>query len=184
MSRVPRGGDPRPDFLPLESAGLPHQQPQPPPRQQASPQPPAWVIRPGAQATLAAPRAASSSSAITAAASSFSSGPMAGPFLAASAPHVASPTAPAATAAMLLGPAGESGGSALGNGPLGRPPRVTPWKKTNYSPGVVGLTLYNCWVSGEAIDELHERYLEKWTQLFEEHKAKYGLPQDKHLMIT
>ncbi|KAK9395816.1 2-acylglycerol O-acyltransferase 2-B-like [Crotalus adamanteus] len=39
-------------------------------------------------------------------------------------------------------------------------------------------------LSREAIDELHETYLEKLTQLFEEHKAKYGLPQDKHLMIT
>lgn len=38
--------------------------------------------------------------------------------------------------------------------------------------------------SGEAIDELHETYLEKLTQLFEEQKAKYGLPQDKHLTIT
>ncbi|XP_039222253.1 uncharacterized protein LOC120318567, partial [Crotalus tigris] len=44
-------------------------------------------------------------------------------------------------------------------------------------PAVAGLTLHNCWMSGEAIDELHERYLEKLTQLFEEHKAKYGLPQ-------
>ncbi|KAK9399609.1 non-canonical polyA RNA polymerase PAPD5 [Crotalus adamanteus] len=137
--------------------------------------------------------------------------------LLASAPRTASPAAPAATAAaaiaagasnkrkcdnkastfgfnctVLLGPAGESGGLALGNGPLGRPSSgpeepaytSTPWKKTNYSPGVVGLTLHNCWVSGEAIDELHERYLEMLTQLFEEHKAKYGLPQDKHLTIT
>ncbi|KAK9396251.1 non-canonical polyA RNA polymerase PAPD5 [Crotalus adamanteus] len=135
----------------------------------------------------------------------------------ASAPRAASPAVPAATAAatvavaasnkrkcdnkastfgfnytLLLGPAGESGGPALGNGPLGRPSSRpeepaytgTPWKKMNYSPGMVGLTLHNCWVSGEAIDELHERYLEKLTQLFEEHKAKYGLPQDKHLMIT
>ncbi|KAK9396819.1 non-canonical polyA RNA polymerase PAPD5 [Crotalus adamanteus] len=93
---------------------------------------------------------------------------------------------------LLLGPAGESGGLALGNGPLGRlssrPEESaytgTPWKKTNYSPAVAGLTLHNCWMSGEAIDELHERYLEKLTQLFEEHKAKYGLPQDKYLMIT
>lgn len=38
--------------------------------------------------------------------------------------------------------------------------------------------------SREAIDELHETYLEKLTQLFEEHKAKYGLPQDKHLTLT
>lgn len=36
----------------------------------------------------------------------------------------------------------------------------------------------------EAIDELHETYLEKLTQLFEEHKSKYGLPQDKHLTLT
>ncbi|XP_007441137.1 2-acylglycerol O-acyltransferase 2-B-like [Python bivittatus] len=38
--------------------------------------------------------------------------------------------------------------------------------------------------SPEAIDELHEMYLEKLTRLFEEHKAKYGLPQDKHLTLT
>uniref|UniRef100_A0A8C5RV22 Acyltransferase n=1 Tax=Laticauda laticaudata TaxID=8630 RepID=A0A8C5RV22_LATLA len=38
--------------------------------------------------------------------------------------------------------------------------------------------------SREAIDELHETYLEKLTQLFEEQKAKYGLPQDKHLTLT
>lgn len=38
--------------------------------------------------------------------------------------------------------------------------------------------------SPEAIDALHETYLEKLTQLFEEHKAQYGLPQDKHLMLT
>ncbi|KAK9406194.1 non-canonical polyA RNA polymerase PAPD5 [Crotalus adamanteus] len=125
-----------------------------------------------------------------------------------SAPHAALPAAPAAAASnkrkcdnkasifgfnytLLLGPAGESGGPALGNGPLGRPSSGpeepaytgTPWKKMNYSPGVVGLTLHNCWVSGEAIDELHERYLEKLTQVFEEHKAKYRLPQDKYLMI-
>ncbi|KAK9395696.1 non-canonical polyA RNA polymerase PAPD5 [Crotalus adamanteus] len=220
MSRVPRGGNPRPDFLPLESAGLPHQQPQPPPRQQASPQPPAWAIRPGAQLTLAAPRAASFSffsAIIAAAASLFSSGSMAGPSLVTWAPRVTSPAAPAAitTAAvavtasnkrkrdnkastfsfnctLLLGPTGESGRPALGNGPLGRlssrpeEPAYTgtPWKKTNYIPAVAGLTLHNCWMSGEAIDELHERYLEKLTQLFEEHKAKYGLPQDKYLMIT
>ncbi|XP_039180637.1 uncharacterized protein LOC120299670 [Crotalus tigris] len=42
-------------------------------------------------------------------------------------------------------------------------------------PAVAGLTLHNCWMSGEAIDELPERYLEKLTQLFEEHKAKYGI---------
>ncbi|KAK9404451.1 non-canonical polyA RNA polymerase PAPD5 [Crotalus adamanteus] len=172
------------------------------------------------QPTLAALHAASFSfsSAITAAAaSSFSSGSTAGPSPVTWAPRVTLPAAPAATAAaavavaasnkrkrdnkastfgfnctLLLGPAGESGGPALGNGPLGRlsskleEPAYTgtPWKKTNYSPAVAGLTLHNCWMSGEAIDELHERYLEKLTQLFEEHKAKYGLPQDKYLMIT
>ncbi|KAK9399850.1 2-acylglycerol O-acyltransferase 2-B-like [Crotalus adamanteus] len=218
MSRVPRGGDPRPNFLPLESAGLPHQQPQPPPRRQASPQPPAWATWPGAQLTLTAPRTASFSfSSTITAASSFSSGSAAGPSLVTWAPRVTSPAAPAAIAAaavvvaasnkrnrnnkastfgfnctLLLGPAGESGGLPLGNGPLGRlSSRLeesaytgTPWKKTNYSSAVAGLTLHNCWMSGEAIDELHERYLEKLTQLFEEHKAKYGLPQDKYLMIT
>ncbi|KAK9395817.1 2-acylglycerol O-acyltransferase 2-B-like [Crotalus adamanteus] len=212
MSRVPCGGDPQPDFLPLESAGLPHQQPQPPPRWQASPQPPTWAIRPGAQPTLAAPCVASFSSfsaIIATAASLFSSGSAVGPSPVTWAPRVTSPAALAATAAaavtasnkrkcdnkastfsfnctLLLGPA------ALGNGPLGRlssrpeEPAYTgtPWKKTNYSPAVAGLTLHNFWISGEAIDELHERYLEKLTQLFEEHKAKYGLPQDKYLMIT
>ncbi|KAK9410668.1 transcription factor SOX-8 [Crotalus adamanteus] len=146
ISCVPCGGDPRPDFLPLESAGLPHQQPQPPPRRQASPQPPAWAIRHGAQPTLAAPCAASFSFfsvIIAAAASSFSSGSAAGPSLVTWAPRVTSPAAPAATAAaavavtasnkrkhdkastfsfnctLLLGPTGESGGLALGTGPWG-----------------------------------------------------------------
>ncbi|XP_044283594.1 terminal nucleotidyltransferase 4B [Varanus komodoensis] len=48
---------------------------------------------------------------------------------------------------LLLGPAGESGDPAPGDGPLGRPQAGpdepaytgTPWKKTNYSQGVVGL---------------------------------------------
>ncbi|KAK9396619.1 2-acylglycerol O-acyltransferase 2-B-like [Crotalus adamanteus] len=172
----------------------------------------AWAILPGAQPTLAAPCVASFSffsAIIAASASSFSSGSAAGPSPVTWAPCVTSPADPAATAAaavtaskkrkrdnkastfsfnctLLLGPA------ALGNGPLwrllSRPDEPaytdTPWKKTNYSPGVAGLTLHNCWISGEAIDELHEKYLEKLTQLFEEHKAKYGLPQNKYLMIT
>ncbi|XP_053119924.1 2-acylglycerol O-acyltransferase 2-A-like isoform X2 [Hemicordylus capensis] len=37
--------------------------------------------------------------------------------------------------------------------------------------------------SREAIDHLHETYLEKLTQLFEEHKAEYGLPPEKHLSL-
>ncbi|KAK9411032.1 non-canonical polyA RNA polymerase PAPD5 [Crotalus adamanteus] len=93
----------------------------------------------------------------------------AGPSPAASAPRAALPAAPVATTAaavaaaasnkrkcgnkastfgfnytLLLGPAGESSGLALGNGPLGRPssgPEAhtgTPWKKTNYSPAWLG----------------------------------------------
>ncbi|KAK9403948.1 2-acylglycerol O-acyltransferase 2-B-like [Crotalus adamanteus] len=50
--------------------------------------------------------------------------------------------------------------------------------------GALIMVLKTPHLSGEAIDELHERYLEKLTQLFEENKAKYGLPQDKHLTIT
>ncbi|XP_062992555.1 2-acylglycerol O-acyltransferase 2-B-like [Elgaria multicarinata webbii] len=37
--------------------------------------------------------------------------------------------------------------------------------------------------SREAIDELHKTYLDKLTQLFEETKAKYGLPEEKHLQL-
>lgn len=35
--------------------------------------------------------------------------------------------------------------------------------------------------SSEDIDHLHARYLEGLTQLFEEHKQKYGIAADKHL---
>ncbi|XP_061445780.1 2-acylglycerol O-acyltransferase 2-like [Rhineura floridana] len=37
--------------------------------------------------------------------------------------------------------------------------------------------------SREAIDDLHRDYLEKLNQLFEENKAKYGLPEDSHLHL-
>ncbi|XP_060635757.2 2-acylglycerol O-acyltransferase 2-B-like [Anolis sagrei] len=38
--------------------------------------------------------------------------------------------------------------------------------------------------SREAIDELHATYLQSLVQLFEEHKAKYGVPEDKHLVLV
>ncbi|XP_033025401.1 2-acylglycerol O-acyltransferase 2-like [Lacerta agilis] len=38
--------------------------------------------------------------------------------------------------------------------------------------------------SSEAIDKLHQTYLEKLNLLFEEHKTKYGLPEDRHLEIV
>ncbi|KAJ7313350.1 hypothetical protein JRQ81_004643 [Phrynocephalus forsythii] len=38
--------------------------------------------------------------------------------------------------------------------------------------------------SREAIDGLHATYLEKLVQLFEEHKGKYGLAEDKHLTLV
>ncbi|XP_042332466.1 2-acylglycerol O-acyltransferase 2-like isoform X2 [Sceloporus undulatus] len=38
--------------------------------------------------------------------------------------------------------------------------------------------------SREAIDELHAAYLRKLVQLFEENKAKYGVPEDKHLILA
>ncbi|KAL4631430.1 2-acylglycerol O-acyltransferase 2-A-like isoform X2 [Arapaima gigas] len=35
--------------------------------------------------------------------------------------------------------------------------------------------------SGQDIEELHQRYLDGLTQVFEENKAKYGIPADKNL---
>ncbi|XP_043929333.1 2-acylglycerol O-acyltransferase 2 [Protopterus annectens] len=35
--------------------------------------------------------------------------------------------------------------------------------------------------SPEEIDELHKKYIEHLCQLFEEHKTKYGVPEDVHL---
>ncbi|XP_004840204.1 2-acylglycerol O-acyltransferase 3 [Heterocephalus glaber] len=34
------------------------------------------------------------------------------------------------------------------------------------------------------VDELHAVYVERLTQLFEEHKARYGIPADRHLELT
>ncbi|GMR59931.1 hypothetical protein PMAYCL1PPCAC_30126, partial [Pristionchus mayeri] len=37
--------------------------------------------------------------------------------------------------------------------------------------------------SQEQVDELHAQYMKQLTQLFEEHKNKYGVPEDNHLVI-
>ncbi|XP_044282718.1 2-acylglycerol O-acyltransferase 2-like [Varanus komodoensis] len=37
--------------------------------------------------------------------------------------------------------------------------------------------------SREAIDELHQTYLARLTQLFEENKARYGLAEERHLQL-
>ncbi|XP_036266208.1 2-acylglycerol O-acyltransferase 2-like isoform X1 [Pipistrellus kuhlii] len=34
------------------------------------------------------------------------------------------------------------------------------------------------------VDALHALYVERLTQLFEEHKARYGVPADQHLILT
>ncbi|XP_005396921.1 PREDICTED: 2-acylglycerol O-acyltransferase 3 isoform X2 [Chinchilla lanigera] len=34
------------------------------------------------------------------------------------------------------------------------------------------------------VDELHAVYVERLTQLFEEHKARYGVPTDRHLLLN
>lgn len=38
--------------------------------------------------------------------------------------------------------------------------------------------------SAEEVDAMHEKYLEELCKLFEEHKAKYGVPEDKHLSFV
>ncbi|XP_060109899.1 terminal nucleotidyltransferase 4B [Heteronotia binoei] len=128
MSRGRSSSDAQPDFLPLESGGSGHHphrhhhhhhhHPRSSSSRQASPQPP--------HANAAASAAASSSSASNKRkrdnkASTFGLN----------------------YSLFLAGPAGES----RGDGPLGRPPAGpeeaaytgTPWKKRNYSQGVVGL---------------------------------------------
>ncbi|XP_020941918.1 2-acylglycerol O-acyltransferase 2-A [Sus scrofa] len=37
--------------------------------------------------------------------------------------------------------------------------------------------------SREQVDALHAIYVERLTQLFEEHKARYGVPADRHLLL-
>lgn len=37
--------------------------------------------------------------------------------------------------------------------------------------------------SQETIEQLHKTYLEKLTQLFEDHKEKYGVAESKHLNL-
>ncbi|KAF5888051.1 2-acylglycerol O-acyltransferase 2-A-like, partial [Clarias magur] len=37
--------------------------------------------------------------------------------------------------------------------------------------------------SVEDLDALHELYVDELTQLFEEHKGKYGVPEDTHLVF-
>lgn len=35
----------------------------------------------------------------------------------------------------------------------------------------------------EQVDELHRKYCEELTKLFDEHKTKYGVPDDQQLVI-
>ncbi|XP_001064308.2 putative diacylglycerol O-acyltransferase 2-like protein DGAT2L7P [Rattus norvegicus] len=35
----------------------------------------------------------------------------------------------------------------------------------------------------EQVNRLHELYVERLTQLFEEHKMRYGVPADQHLVF-
>lgn len=35
--------------------------------------------------------------------------------------------------------------------------------------------------SEEEVDQVHQKYLNELCKLFEEHKAKYNIPEDKHL---
>lgn len=35
--------------------------------------------------------------------------------------------------------------------------------------------------SQEEVDHLHKKYMEELCALFEEHKLKYNVPEDKHL---
>ncbi|XP_060132073.1 terminal nucleotidyltransferase 4B isoform X1 [Zootoca vivipara] len=176
MSRGPRC-DPQPDFLPLESANhqqhnhLHRRQassPQPPAAT-------AWAGRPGTRVAAAAPAppvaavSSSSSSISSSTAAASSPSPAAAAASSAAGPSSSSTSLPPAGSGssaasnkrkrdnkastfglnytLLLGPAGESGVPAPGDGPLGRPQAGpdepaytgTPWKKANYSQGVVGL---------------------------------------------
>lgn len=36
----------------------------------------------------------------------------------------------------------------------------------------------------EELDALHQLYTEELSQLFEEHKGKYGVPEDQHLSFV
>uniref|UniRef100_A0A8D0BK87 Terminal nucleotidyltransferase 4B n=1 Tax=Salvator merianae TaxID=96440 RepID=A0A8D0BK87_SALMN len=175
MSRGPRC-DSQPDFLPLESASQHqhnHHYHHHHNRRQASSPPaaPAWSARAGGARAAAAPSASSAALSNSSAPSASPSPAAAASSAAASSaapppspsPPVAASNHPSAASnkrkrdnkastfglnyTLLLGPAGESGGPAPGDGPLGRPQAGpdepaytgTPWKKSNYSPGVVGL---------------------------------------------
>lgn len=35
--------------------------------------------------------------------------------------------------------------------------------------------------SKEEVDQVHQKYLNELSKLFEEHKAKYNIPEDSHL---
>ncbi|XP_066493667.1 terminal nucleotidyltransferase 4B isoform X2 [Tiliqua scincoides] len=133
MSRAgPRNTEPQPDFLPLESASHPQQH-----RRQASPQPSrpsSGGGSPRGPPQQQPPSSASSSSATAASSNKRKRDNKASTF--------------GLNYSLFLGPAGESAGPAPGDGPLGRPqagpeePAAytgTPWKKGNYSQGVVGL---------------------------------------------
>ncbi|XP_067158670.1 terminal nucleotidyltransferase 4B isoform X2 [Apteryx mantelli] len=125
MYRAPRA-DPQPDFLPLESANNQHNRS----HHQASPPP-------GAAAAWARPARGAPPAAAAAAAASAAS-------------NKRKRDNKASTFGLnysLLGPPGQGRAPALGDGPAARaqaglaePPYTgTPWKKRNYSQGVVGL---------------------------------------------
>ncbi|XP_054856625.1 terminal nucleotidyltransferase 4B [Eublepharis macularius] len=118
-----RGGDPQPDFLPLESASHhhPHRHPAAP---SAAPPAPAPAAPSPSPSSSPAPSAASNKRKRDNKASTFG-----------------------LNYSLFSGPGGESRGPAPADGPLGRPQAGlgepaytgTPWKKRNYSQGVVGL---------------------------------------------
>nr|XP_006637644.2 PREDICTED: 2-acylglycerol O-acyltransferase 1 [Lepisosteus oculatus] len=60
-----------------------------------------------------------------------------------------------------------------------------PYRKPIYT--IVGKPIeveQNANPSAEEVDKLHSKYLEELTQLFEQHKAQYGIPQRDHLIFT
>ncbi|KAM6970668.1 2-acylglycerol O-acyltransferase 1-like [Aplochiton taeniatus] len=61
---------------------------------------------------------------------------------------------------------------------------LLPFRKPIYT--VVGKPIAvarNVDPSPEVVDALHRRYLEALSQLFEEHKATYGIPEQQHLIF-
>ncbi|XP_041919826.1 uncharacterized protein LOC121683997 isoform X1 [Alosa sapidissima] len=62
---------------------------------------------------------------------------------------------------------------------------IIPYRRAIYT--VVGRPIpvqMSVWASAEEVDQLHGRYLEALSQLFEEHKTQYGIQQHRHLIFT